>query len=655
MGALLFFASLLGFGLSVATRIFKVRSLTGGLGFGLAIGIATAMVGVNALGYAMPIQTAFWVVPALMLLFTLARWPKIDLRGSLHFEGPTLLVLGVFGLLVGFANARFLGSDPWTWGQIPLITSIMDGNFPVKMLMNPDVAAGYHYGPQLFSAFTAVLLKWTPAAAYDLSPVLCALGGLFGFSYFVEKLFGTHRGSTLLPMLALAGGGLVWLRGVNLAADLFHKYVLLQPVSEPLKWLVPMVGSTIDPSLLNVFGSRTFTFGFLFLPALLLSLHQLFSHAEKSDRMRWGALAILFILALALTTESAVAILAPSILAYAVCAFLFPRSGFPPWRRTLTDGVIVLAISLFFARIQGGVLSVAGSHGDLAVSTFSIGFTGRLRYLAIAPSVGIWEWPFLRDAGLPLVLFPVICVYFWRQRRRFPFAIFLCIFAALHIAVPFVINYEPRVNELMRFAYIGFSLSAFLIGAMLLETWCKRRGLKKLLAYLIIGSMLIASLLYICIRAAFPTLRFENAPLFAQMLPATQEQLSLYEWVNAHTTIDDRFYLRTIPITSPYDIPEEVAQQRDRIRFSAYTGRYAVGSIGGWETVMSSEQLQWQTDIESKCSLEALSGFKVRYLVVETKERADWFRSHCRSLDWSVVYDGKTGNGYLRVYELKNR
>ena len=228
--------------------------------------------------------------------------------------------------------------------------------------------------------------------------------------------------------------------------------------------------------------------------------------------------------------------------------------------------------------------------------------------------------------------------------------------AALHMAianytVPFVEHFGVRPHETNRLLFTAISISGFLGALMLGETWLvSAKKTKRILAYLFIASMLVSSSVYLIFRLTFPTFRFEASPIFAGMPAITAEQRAMYDWVNAHTTYGDYFYMgvNLAELKPPLDTnPTDI--QMPRILFMTYTGRKTIGPIL-WKLSFPPEKLPLFDAIESTCRPADFRTLDIRYLVIDSPVRAAWFGSHCTVRDWTAVYSDLSG--LPRIMEL---
>lgn len=657
-----FFSILCVFGFLVSTRFLRMRSLPAILGGTAIFGPALYLVLINALGYALPIQWAFLSGMFLLAAASIFLSVRIYRDGKFFIgdapESPshsTLFLLILAGLLGGLATARFLTSDPWVWSYLPLASTIKAGNFPVLEPANPWSLAGYHYGPQLFAAAFSSLTGNSVAAGFNVQPFFGAIGGLCFCAALVRAVTGSWRGSLLGSILAFAGAGCVWLYGFFLLGDLFDAYVLGEAIVVPFKWLAPTFSNTVNPSLFVLFGSRTYTFGFPLLFGMLYCVHHAFHLSAGRETGRWILACIVLSLALALTAETILVLMLPAALVYvAVLRWGMKQSDNDagmPITRIAAIACAIFIPSIVIALVQGGILTTSLLGNTHTTDSMFLHVDGKIRITSPGETLALWEPRFWMVTGWPMILLPLVVWYWWRRRLQFPFILFVGILMLGHLTIPFFVRFLREENQFLRLLHIGFSLSGFLIGVLLAQTWLiSRSRMRRVLGALIVGSMLLSSAIYLVTRLALPNMRYEpDAPFFAPMPSITVQQEQLYEWVRTHTTLDDYFYIRTVK-GHPNYLPEMVALQPDRIRFMAYTGRFSVGFLmwGSYEPgVMEAGEA-----IEERCDPEAFRTLRVRYLVIESEERARWFATSCDPRQWIVRYQEDASlSAYPRIYE----
>jgi hypothetical protein len=301
--------------------------------------------------------------------------------------------------------------------------------------------------------------------------------------------------------------------------------------------------------------------------------------------------------------------------------------------------------SLIIGTIHGGVLSGVwrgGAHSFLFHPAFQI------TYDTYGNTATPWSWQFLRDFGFPLFALPFAFVFAWRRRASQPLWLLLVLLGLVHLLLPFLFEYTLIKGEMRRAFYEATSIFALMLGVIISERWLAspRVGLKWM-GWIIIGSTLFSGTMYLFLRGVIPTMRWEAAPLFAGLPQASAEQQQLYDWVRTHTSQKDFFYVRNLTTDFEKE-PDEVAQMRDRVLFMTYTGRFTIGPIIFWD--YPKEWLANVLDAERTCGKDVMHRLHARYLLVETADRAAWFRTTCTLSNWSIVYDG--GSAFPRVYEL---
>lgn len=632
-----FIALQLLFGFLVGRIFLRIRSVPALAGMACVLGQVVYLISTNALGYVLPVQTAFLVIVLLQVAACVMLAVNIPKLSALQWPPRwVFLSLSGLGVLAGFATARFLTSDPWMWSYLPLTSTIMAGNFPAHEPINPTVIAGYHYGPQLLAAAFSSLTGLSLAVAYNIQPFWCALGGLYLSAALLYSLTRSWLAAFLGSVLFFAGAGLTWINGWALPVD-------------GLPVIARMFGSTLGPSLLLMFGSRGYTFLFPLLAAFLFLVQECAAGERRVPLWRSLLLLVALALALALSAEWVFLMLYPAAVIF---LFLLPRTD---RRRMMMLLGVALAIALPFAFLQGGVLTPMLMHQfgpRTGPSDFALNFDWSIAYLLKGDGATLWSWLLIREGGIPYVLMPVLCVFGWRRRKEYPLLLFILPLMILLFLAGLFVRYVPRPIEMDRFHHTAFFLSSMLIGVMLSVTWLRGSRPQRIAGWLLVGAMLLSAAVYLPMRLVFPTMRRETAPLFAQLPPVTEKQHTLYEWVREHSTIKDYFYQETVtPEQITRSDPEEKAQQRLRILFMTYTGRYSVGFLL-WGAY-TQEFLDHQQAIESSCSLQDVRALGIRYLVIETPSRDMWFRSFCASRDWRLQYSDPSG--LPAVYERVNR
>lgn len=628
----------LGFGFLVSAVFFRLREPFGLAAMTTLFGSAFFLVSANALSYVIPVGLACFTVIAVMALtdiVLLLRWFRHH-EGSMTIDRSERIGLGMltlFGIVASFMCARFVGSDPWSWQHFPLASTIVSGNFPVMSPIDPLSPLRYHYAPAFLAAAFRLLTGLPLSVGFTLQPAFGAFGILFAVAALCRSQNTSVRTAVYSAFLALAGGGLTWLKFPQIIDIL---------TGRNFAGLWELVSSPITTSPLIFLGHRSTALGFPLLFGLILCCA--FALQTDATRRRLALVAGLFLaLALTLSMEMGFATLCLAAAGTAVILLLSSATRAHGVRLTMF-GLSVLLPALLLSLLQGGVLSGLSSGGH----TFNFHPTFQITIDTFGSTIVPWSMRFLRDFGLPLLLLPFALVVSFRRFRTQPLWMLLCILGLIHFIVPFIFEYQLIQGEMRRAFYVSTSVFALLAGLAISDVLLVsgKRGVRTL-GYALIAAMLFSSLLYTALRIVIPTGRLEAAPLFAGMPAVSESEETFYAWVRTNTTQKDFFYVRNLTVDFE-TVSEEAMQMRDRILFTTYTGRFTVGPIIFWDY-----DTEWLKDVlvaEKTCRLDSMRTLQVKYLFVPDQERAEWFTATCRPSHWTLRYD--TGAAYPRIYEL---
>ncbi len=575
-------------------------------------GMATFMVLANALGYVFPIDVAFWITAIVHIVAGIAGFWLLLRREREVMDRPTI-VLGIAAAVCAFAVIRTLGSDPWFWAQYPLAATIAEGNLgPVREVGYPDHVAAYHYGPQLLAGAWFALAELPLEFGFALQAILGVFGCLF-FAAELARMSGMRSWrSIVLAVLALAGGGVLWLHGGLVVSDILRDDV------SPFRSIVFLFRSNVTNALLPMFEQRTTALGY----PLLFGLALAFAASLRESKSRFAVFCMTGAVlgaALALTMETGLLLFGLAAGLWGVLLHLR--------RATRRDGIHVLLAcvcmllpALFIALVQGGVLSHLGAENDAGA-------------LSVDPSFGVpigrdgtrlalWSPTVLIAFGLPILLLPWTA---WVARKETGSPLQLvAILTIVHLLFPFVVSFDERPSEMVRLLYGATSFGAFLAGWRFLmkpQRW----------AYLGIGAMVLSSIVYVSVRLTLPRLRAEIPPLIERLPASTVAEHELYAWIREHTTIADRFYVRSQEL-GPEFLEEDL---QDIILFMTRTGRFAVADYH--VDTFPEEKIPLLRSIEERCDGDAFRSLGIRYLVVLNDERAAWFASTCDRTQWDAL------------------
>ncbi len=628
-----FVIAILGFGFLVPAVVFRIRNSFALLAMMILFGTAFFLVASNALAYVLPIEPTFGVVMVFIIgvdAILLVRWFWDRFRWKFFqaSERTAFILLITFGFLCAFMSTRFVGSDPWSWQHFPLASTIVSGNFPVMSPIDPLSPLRYHYAPAFLAAGFQLLSGISLFWGFAFQPAFGAFGILFTVAAILRLQKTSVRTAVFCALLALAGSGLTWLKVID-----WHGFATL--------W--EMISSPITTSPLIFLGHRSTALGFPFMFGLLWCITSVLDRNPHDRRLAYLA-GFLFSLALSLSME--MAFVTVSAAAAVTTALLLLTAGTRRYgQRLVIFGLTVLLPAFLISLVQGGVFSGLGSGSG---HTFVLHPTFRITINTFGVTAVPWSMQFLRDFGLPLLLFPLAFVGAVRRFRTQPVWMLLAILGLIHFILPFLFEYQLILGEMRRAFYVSTSVFALLAGLSISDFFiASTRQIIRRAGYVFILVMLFPSFLYLALRIVIPTGRLESGPFFAGMPAVTESQKKLYAWVNTNTTQKDFFYVRNL--TTHFEgLSEEEVQMRDRILFTTYTGRFTIGPIIFWDY-----RKNWLEDVlkaEKTCSWESMNTLHVRYLFVPDQERTDWFARTCASSDWILRYD--PGASFPRIYEL---
>jgi hypothetical protein len=642
-----------------------VRDGAAAIGFASTLGIALFVTFSNALGYALPIRCAFIVALLLVAAIGIVAFAMglSKKRKTSTWSWPSkslLLLIIAITLVTALAYVRDRGSDEWSWPHFALPVTIIEGNFPIVEPAMPWQPLEYHYGAPLFVAGLSSLTGISVALSQALIPLFCAIGILWFGLALGKKLSGSWGGGTLAAVMGYMAGGLFWLLGVFLARDLFKQLVLHVPTpnGNPFWWLTFTIRNLYAQGLMPMLGHRPTALGGVFLFGFLYVFHEALHEKSVKKLSILLAIAFTFALQLALSSETTF-IMLPAALGLHLLLSLIDvvrKKGSASWKKLLICSAIVWIPALIVAGIQGGPLT---SHTNIASDgAFIINWIPRMpigtnvrTYLYLTDAV------FWRDYGIHFVLLLAATVWVWRTRGFSSFLSFLCIVGGSHLALPFLITYTSSTASMQRLLTVGFAVGSFVIALFLWETALKP-GLKtryarckRWSAIIVIIAVLLAAVLNAPIRLFFPSLRFESTPLLPPMPEQSIEQAEFHRWIHDNTTLNDRFYLYEDIYYPDYD--DRIQMLNDRLIFTTYTGRYAIG-WGNFTNPLGTQYDDLRAIME-KCDVAAFKDLGIKYVVLPREEvHAKWFTSHCKTRDWNLVRESVQDKNFLKLYELKS-
>ena len=341
----------------VATKIACISNPFVVTGMTWFAGVAFYISTVNGLGYVLPILAVFWL--SLLIMIAVIVWCYFLPSEPKKKDYPprwVLVSVWILALAAGVAYARTNASDWDSLIHYPVPATILEGNFPVRDPFNPWNRYGYHYAGMLLAAATTALTGVELATSYAIQPLFSA-GALVFFSAAIGYvLTRSWKGGLLVALIGCAGGGFHWLYGASVFRDLYSTYILGDPLNPDyqtvFRYVSYMFGSIRAQPIINTLEHRAVGMGVGALMASLYSTYALVQAATRRDRIIWMLFFVVFTSVLALTLETAYAVLFAGIIAMVALYKIVPMP-----KGTIPYLLGALFVSFTVVAFQGGVIT----------------------------------------------------------------------------------------------------------------------------------------------------------------------------------------------------------------------------------------------------------------------------------------------------------
>lgn len=646
---ILMLAAVFGFGVTVTVFIFHERRLFAALPVGCLIGLYGFTLSLNVISYFIPIHTAsrvllvFFGAVAAWLGYSLVKTHKRDFHPTLARKQRTALLLTVFviALWTGVVAFRSRHSDDLSLTHMSLAATIEAGNFPVLDPSSPDHPVEYHYIPEMLAAVFANLTGVPLWLGYDLQKIIfSALTVALAFA-LAFQITSRARDSVLASALLFFGGGLRWLNFPEGFDPLWRTLVRKETLEAPWAFLASVINPGYAAPLSLVFHNHTPAVGF---PLALLILTLVIFYVLPRDRNRSipaTVAAALLMGHLALVEETDFLILFAVFAAFACVLIadrvwrLRSRALHAPFRADLLASCfVILFVGVAVAAPQGGILKQKLLRADeLGPRAFVL--NERPWTLNFDPvAIPIFSWEFLKQFGIPLLLF-IPAVWFFRRKTG---VLILALTGVGAFAAPLVVRYEPGPNELLRIIQFSLPFIAFIV-ALYLARFAKKRSKKWTpVSTLATLALILVPLQGLLIQTAYTLtplgkLGRLDYPFFS--VPPAPEPLdeAAYRWIRTNTTQKDRFF--------PYS--------SDFIRD---TGRFAPGPVNpGWGYA---KEVSMYEKIVSTCSAESIKSLGITHFYVSPNFPMQDWDDKCRDqLRLRQLFEARDGDDYRNIYKVE--
>ncbi|MDP3727679.1 MAG: hypothetical protein Q8R35_03535 [bacterium] len=643
----LFLVVTLAFGYLFSFVVLKERRIFAVVPFAIVIGVNAYNFFVNLASYAFPFSTTPQLVLAAFAIADVALWaiarrkniPLMPERGSItQRQTRILFIIAIaISLLAGAFALRSLGFDDLAIGHLSLVSTILEGNFPVRDPATPDHLLEYHYGSDLLTAALARAAAIPPWLGYDIQIILFSGAALLMGFVLAFELSGRWRASLLAALLMLLGAGLTWLRFTEGIEPLWQKFVLHQEVFAPWKFLATMSAPRINGSILARIFNHNAAVGF----PVMIFVFILYFRALALTGRSWIPYTLTAAVAfgyLALNLETNFVILLAAMGIALLAAFIAGRdllAGSASPRRIAAVTLIIAAIGVPLALYQGGIFSAllaGGGHSSFTPAThiLTLDFTAAPGS-PLAP-VRLFSRTMLEEFGLLLALFIPAFIAYRRNAR----VLFLALIAIAAFLVPFAILYETRPPDIKRLFGISTPLMYFVAGLYLdgvLERASSRKWLTRFVWLLVLlGISWSLYFLAVYITTPYGYIGQLNRPLIDTPPEPAAIDARAYAWIRVNTTIRDRFF--------PFS--------HDFIRD---TGRFTPGYFNpGFHYP---DEVAAYDRFVASCDAGALAWLNVSHLYVSPIFPLGEHSESClRRLHAIMVYREENNDDFRRIYRL---
>lgn len=618
------------FGYAVSTRLLRMQNPFAVMGMTWFLGEALYSMLINALGYVLPIRMVFWLVLLFLTVVTAIcfwRGSKTVLLKPSRWVSVVVWGLAVFCAVVFL---RVTPSDPLSLIHYPVPATILKGNFPIHDPFNPWTSYGYHYAPMLLAAAVSGVTGINLALSYALQSVLHAGSIVFFSAAMGYVLLRSWKGTVLVTLFAVGGLGFHWWYAAPLMQDMYSAYILGSPLQgdhqTPLRFVSYMFGSARVQPLIATVIHRAIGMGSAAMMAAIYAIYMFVESRVRADRIRWSVVLIVTTSVLALSLETTFVLYIAAVIAAAVLYRLTAYKG-----STAAWMIGIAAACCIVAAVQGGVITTTLTmSGDTRPSAFAWNPDGVYHY-SETEGVALWAPEFLRDFGFPLLLFPFVVALCWKRRREQWLPLFLAGLAAMHIAVPFIIDFTARPHNMDRLLHIGMGLSSIVL-AWWLWIVCidEQSSWRRMIAGIITFTTLLSTALNLSARIVFPDLEMGRRTFAPAMPEVSDAEVALHTWVRWNSALTDRFFYTQ---RSDYENP---IHDPDFSVFVAYTGRFLVkrsfnddAEVGKVATIRA---------VEDTCDPSALRTLKIDYVITRPGEQDEWFARHCSAALFEEEY-----------------
>lgn len=392
-----------------------------------------------------------------------------------------LLVVLTSGLVAMVSLKYSIYDEVRLQAHLPVVESILRGNFPPSFTAFPEIPYRYHYGFNLIAAYFSLAFGLPGYLGVDLATLLSWVSFIGVFLFFLKLLMVPRAGWTMALALVTLTGGLSWLLSKNDPG--------MGALFQIPHWQQMFVlRRGVHPHFMMYFFQHPMGLGIgLFLATILL-------FKTWFERKSPWALAVGVAILAALSLAQIMLFLTLLAALGLVFAYYLVR-GSQTRLETLFVGLLVGGVALLGAFALGGFLQFSSDLENQPIifswppsylryeywgSRFPLNWTQGLTW-------------YLSGFGLILFLIPILWVAAIRK-RQVAYSL-LAVFSILCFLVPLFFRYSYSWDIIKW--YFGFEFSGKLLMAALVVPWALRSWARYFCVTALVGFSMITPLKFL--------------------------------------------------------------------------------------------------------------------------------------------------------------
>ena len=322
----------------------------------------------------------------------------------------------------------------------------------------------------------------------------------------------------------------------------------------------------------------------------------------------------------------------------------------------------------------GGLTSIVGQRSYLNSEFIPFGKDFNILPLSLdggwslfAPMIRVFSWEFLKDFGLPLILFiPAL----WFLRRRVAHIWFFGILAVISGGAPIFVYYDFP-HEILRFfflstLFINFIFSLF-IGFVLSE-YGKNKKIRIFL-FLLIILVILPGIIFEIAYSVVPLKKIDDIPhefyymkdffsnprryqhqLFSKLPEPSEIDMAAISWIKNNTGVRDIFFY---PMANPVYYDNVI--DFEKLKFITYSGRMAPDyHYGAGYIIPPPDQFHNYNLIKWSCSADILKKLEFDYLYVSPRWPVGLEERCISTGKIKKVFELENKNEFRRIYKINN-